>query len=206
MTSSTDPRVAAYLRQLDHALSPLPWEQRHELFTDISAHIDSELAARPADRRAVDDVLSRLGDPQVIAAAAGAPPPPPPARGRAMEIAAVVLVAIGGFVIPFIGWVIGIALLWASRRFTPRDKLIGTLVPPLGFFAPILLAFVAGTSASSVQVCATSAGGAAPALAARCSVTTGGGSGAGWLVAVAVLAAAALYTVVRLSRRVARMT
>ena len=30
-------------------------------------------------------------------------------------------------VIPFLGWVAGVVLVWVSRRWTTRDKLIGTL-------------------------------------------------------------------------------
>ena len=29
--------------------------------------------------------------------------------------------------IPFLGWVVGVVLLWISRLWTTRDKLIGTL-------------------------------------------------------------------------------
>ena len=30
-------------------------------------------------------------------------------------------------VIPFAGWVVGVVLIWLSRLWTTRDKLIGTL-------------------------------------------------------------------------------
>jgi hypothetical protein len=30
-------------------------------------------------------------------------------------------------VIPFLGWLVGVVLVWMSRRWATRDKLIGTL-------------------------------------------------------------------------------
>jgi hypothetical protein len=30
-------------------------------------------------------------------------------------------------VIPFLGWIVGVVLVWLSRLWTPRDKLIATL-------------------------------------------------------------------------------
>jgi hypothetical protein len=43
----------------------------------------------------------------------------------------VFLLAVGGL-FPFLGWILGVVLLWNGPRWTRRDRLIGTLVPPLG--------------------------------------------------------------------------
>ncbi|HET6817338.1 MAG TPA: hypothetical protein VFH66_08970 [Mycobacteriales bacterium] len=220
MTTPIDPRVEAYLRQLNFALSPLPWDQRNEIFTDISDHIARELTAVGGEPTAVDDVLRRVGDPHAIAQEAGAPPlpmPVPPRTGRGLEIAAVLLISAGSIFVPLLGWLVGVVLLWVSRRFTRADKLIGTLLPPFGFFAPFVLAFMPLSSGSSTA-CVTplQVGSAQPAgnggatavglPAAHCTTVTHGiGAGTG-LAILLVLVVAAIYTVVRLSRRVAHMT
>src|SRR4051794_23701052 len=153
MTTPINPQVEAYLRQLDFALSTLPWDQRNEIFTDISEHIHRELAAAGDDPDSVGAVLQRVGDPHVIAQEAGAAPAAPPMpqrpRSRGLEITAVVLISAGSFLIPVVGWIVGVVLLWASSRFSRADKLVGTLVPPLGFFAPLFLLFFSAGSASS---------------------------------------------------------
>ena len=206
MTTPVNPQVDAYLRQLDFALSTLPWDQRSEIFSDISEHIQRELAGAGDNPDVVAAVLERVGDPRAIAQEAGAPPPVPPMppreRGRGLEIAAVILISAGSFLIPVIGWIVGVALLWASSRFSRVDKLIGTLVPPLGFFAPLFLAVTAssGGSASCVQQVVPDG------TATRCAVSSSGGLPAPVGVAILlVLFGAAIYTTVRLSRRVARM-
>lgn len=204
MTTPIDPRVEAYLRQLDFALSPLPWEQRNEIFTDITEHIDRELAATGGNPDAVDDVLRRVGDPHVIAVEAGAPPAPvvPAARvGRGLEIAAIVLLSAGSIFVPVLGWIVGVVLLWSSRRFSRADKLIGTLVPPLGFFAPFFLLFAPHSHGPTACVTSAVAGGSST------TCTVGASSTPVFIpiIVVAVLVGAAIYTLVRLSRRVARM-
>ena len=50
-------------------------------------------------------------------------------EARAYSIVASVLVMIGGLLVPFIGWMVGIAMVWASRAWTKRQKWIATLVP-----------------------------------------------------------------------------
>jgi len=207
MTTPINPQVEAYLRQLDFALSSLPWDQRNEIFTDISEHINRGLAAAGDDPAAVDAVLQRVGDPHAIAEEAGAPPvsppTPPPSRGRGLEIAAIVLISAGSFLIPVVGWIVGVVLLWASSRFTRADKLVGTLMPPLGFFAPLFLAFAAPSGGRSSCVGQVVPGG----TVSKCEVSSSGGVPAAVGVAILLtLLGAAIYTVLRLSRRVARMT
>ncbi len=69
---------------------------------------------------AARNLLTR-SDPEDVAAAAGARPPvADPARVGTMEIVTVILLLIGGIVIPVIGWVAGVVLLWASPRLADR--------------------------------------------------------------------------------------
>jgi hypothetical protein len=68
----------------------------------------------------------------------------------------VLFLLLGGIVIPFLGWAVGVVLLWLSPRWTTRDKLLGTLVWPGGLLAPALLLVAgaaAGLLATSVTTC-----------------------------------------------------
>ena len=89
----------------------------------------------------------RLGPPEAIAAAAQ---PIARAPGTGRETAALFFLTIGSILLPIVGWVIGLLLLWASPRWTARQKYLGTLVPPGGwlFFAWVGLA---GTGTSCVS-------------------------------------------------------
>ena len=216
MTTPIDPRVEAYLRQLDFALSPLPWEQRNEIFTDISEHIEREIATTGGNPAAIEEVLRRVGDPHAIAVEAGAPPAPMPAprAGRGLEITSVILISAGSFLIPVLGWIVGVALLWASRRFSRADKLIGTLVPPFGFFAPFFLVFAVGAGSSSSGPCVSQVVGGTPGSNSSRSVhftnctavhASHGLPAVAGIAIVLTLFAAAIYTVIRLSRRISRM-
>jgi len=126
----TPPNVAAYLRELDAALSTAPAEVRAEIVAGIEEELVGLDAATAATR------IDELGDPVFIAAeATGATTPDSPTRTTpgGYSILTVVLLIIGGFVVPVIGWIVGAVLLVASSAWTRRDKLIGTLVPALTF-------------------------------------------------------------------------
>ena len=135
-----DQLAAAYLRRLRRAAWTMPRASRRELLDQITAHIAE---ARAAGAMPLQRVLDDLGDPKDIAA-----------TGRVMrrlgvrEVAAVVLLLIGGFIF-VAGWVAGVILLWASPRWRWPDKLLGTLVWPFGY-AGVLYGLLAGafTSAS----------------------------------------------------------
>ena len=51
-----------------------------------------------------------------------------PARWGGLEIAAVLLLAFGGFVIPFIGPIAGLACAWMSQAWTTTEKWIATAI------------------------------------------------------------------------------
>lgn len=68
-------------------------------------------------------------------------PPAASASGlSAMEIAAVVLLLVGGF-LAGIGWIVGVVLLWISPRWRLRDKLLGTLIWPGGLVGALIVLF-----------------------------------------------------------------
>jgi hypothetical protein len=52
-------------------------------------------------------------------------------RGTGLELAAVLMLTLGSF-LPVVGWLVGVVLLWCSTRWRVREKLLGTLVVPLG--------------------------------------------------------------------------
>ncbi len=72
-------------------------------------------------------MTSAGGDGALARSAAAGPRP----HAGAREWSAVALLLFGGL-IGFLGWLVGLALLWTSRVWTLRDKLIGTLVVPGG--------------------------------------------------------------------------
>ncbi|HVM26173.1 MAG TPA: hypothetical protein VM433_00690 [Mycobacteriales bacterium] len=162
MTATTTERlVADYLARLEAAAAALPPDRRAELLEEIGGHIDGARAAgAAADEAAVRTLLDRLGPPEVIVAAAAdddpaaasspAPVLRPPSPSH--ELAAVLFLTAGSFV-PVLGWLVGAVLLWTSRRWSTGEKLLGTLVVPLG---PGGL-FLAGAVLPLGQVCAVSA-------------------------------------------------
>jgi len=158
-----DEVVADYLARLDQAAQVLSPDRRTELVDEIRDHITQARASGAAgDEAAVRTLLDRLGDPDEIVAAARegdpvVPPAPPipqawPTRRPSigLEIAAVLMLTIGS-IIPLVGWLIGVVLLWSSRRWTVVEKLMGTLIVPGGPLAIALLAVVAPG-----QVCSSS--------------------------------------------------
>jgi uncharacterized membrane protein len=147
--TATDELIEDYLGRLETAARTLPSAQRAELLAEIKAHIEITLSQeRHQDEATVRTVLDRLGTPEDIVREAGAEVEPSPhaaATGRrgvgAFELVAVILLLIGGIVLPVLGWVIGVVLLWASARWTTLDKLIGTLIFPGGLAVAVWFFF-----------------------------------------------------------------
>jgi uncharacterized membrane protein len=127
MTTKVDSLVDRYLEDLEAELADLPANRRRELLDEVGEHIGAARAALDTETEAaVRTVLERLGDPADIAAEArerfGIPVPA--ARQASPRLEAIALVLL---VIPVLGWVVGVVLIWVSRLWTIRDKLIGTL-------------------------------------------------------------------------------
>ena len=145
MTSPTlHPLAAAYLTRLRTASRDLPSPRRDELVAEIEDHLAEVIPPDATDAQALTE-LDRLGEPAEIVEAeqpeaewpapAAAPARPattePPPRRGAQEWAAIVLLLVGGLALG-VGWFIGVLMLWTSRAWTLRDKLIGTLIVPGG--------------------------------------------------------------------------
>jgi len=115
-------------------LRDLPADRRR----DIAGHIAEARAELPAESEAeIRTLLDRIGPPSVIAAderlRLG---PKRPAHTR--EVVAIVLLLAGGSLF-LVGWLVGVALLWASDAWSVRDKLIGTLIVPGGLSGAFII-------------------------------------------------------------------
>jgi hypothetical protein len=146
-TVHAEPLVEDYLRRLDAASQALPHARRAELVGEIRAHIEEALGARDADEAAVRNVLERLGTPEEIVAAETDGLAEPAAPGGRETLALVVL-GLGGVLLPVVGWLTGLILVLLSRAWTAREKLLAALVPPvITLGAGILLAVAAAAPA-----------------------------------------------------------
>jgi uncharacterized membrane protein len=194
MTTTLHPLADDYLERLRNAARSLPRGRRDDLVADIESHL-AESAPAGAPEAEVRTALDRLGDPDQIVAAERDDDEPEERRGR-LEWTAIILLLVGGVVIPFVGWIVGAVLLWVSQAWTLRDKLIGTLVLPGGLLAAIIV--VAKLAVGSVQVCRS------PGVNGAAQTCSGGVSEAHRLLLLAVFVAAVVLpfvTAVYLARR-----
>lgn len=118
--------ATTYLLRLSDALADVPRDVRTEIVAGVREELDG-LSEKDAAAR-----IRELGDPEFIAAAAREEIPPRPSENRALSVTAGILVMIGGAVVPFLGWVAGIVMMWMSRLWTRRQKWIATLAPVAG--------------------------------------------------------------------------
>ena len=134
----TDHLIDDYLGRLEHAAAHMQRARRTELVAEIRGHIETALAKEPANgEAAVRNVLNRLGPPEEIVEAAERPPGG--RRAGMLEILALL-----ALIVPVIGWMIGTILVFASRVWCGRDKLIGALLLLLPILA-LSVAFIAAT-------------------------------------------------------------
>jgi hypothetical protein len=202
VTDSTDALVERYLERLHTELADVPPSRRDEIVEQISEHIAAGRAELPTGSESeVRSLLERLGDPAVIAEEAGERRERPAPQRRWLEVLALVLLLVGGVILPVVGWFVGVVLLWVSTVWSTRDKLIGTLVFPGG----LLPAFAVGFLAGDAESCG---GEIDPRTGAVLSETcTGGTSTGGQVVAIAVfvvLLVGPILTTAYLARRMKR--
>ncbi|WP_286301134.1 HAAS signaling domain-containing protein [Microbacterium suwonense] len=117
MTTASD-----YLARLDAALREVP----HGIAADIRAGIAEELSSLDPD--AAEARIAQLGDPAVIAReamdaggyapaatpASATPATVPTTSTRGFAIIAALSLSVGAFVVPVVGWFVGVALVLAS--------------------------------------------------------------------------------------------
>lgn len=142
-TTTLHPLAADYLDRIDRAARRLPRGERRELVEEISAHLHEATSPDMPDAEALT-VLDRLGDPDEIVEAQLPEVTRRPDRRGTHEWAAIFLLLFGGFIFVF-GWLAGVILLWSSRAWDTRDKVIGTLIVPGGLASALIVGFLTGT-------------------------------------------------------------
>jgi hypothetical protein len=141
---SLHPLAEDYLERLQHAGRDLPPARLRELSADIEDYLSEAIAPGASDREALH-ALERLGSPgEIIEAEQPAVDGPADRRGW-REWTAVILLPLGGFVFG-VGWLVGLVLLWSSRLWTTRDKLVGTLIVPGGIATVVVVLWLTGTA------------------------------------------------------------
>lgn len=143
MNTTLHPLAEDYFHRLYQAAWSLPGPDRTELLAEIRAHLEVGLAPGSTDAD-VRNLLDELGAPEDIVAAAQTAPEGSQPTGAArpaplaaespwgpMEILAVVGLTVGAFVLPIIGPVVGLVLVWGSARWTSREKWVATILTVL---------------------------------------------------------------------------
>ena len=194
-TDTLHPLAADYLQRLRDAGRDLPPGRLRELLAEIEAHLTEAIEPTASDAQALT-VLDKLGEPETIIADETPRPDELPERRTTTKWAAIGLLLFGGFVFA-VGWLAGVILLWSSRAWTTRDKLIGTLVITGGLASSVLLGLLA-IGAPNKKICRVTPGGVQ-----HCTNVAGQGDAASALgVAVfALLVLAPIATSIYLARR-----
>ncbi len=207
---AADRAVTEYLARLDDLARRLPDAPRAELVGAITEHIgDARARGGPLDEAATRTMLDRLGDPAEIVAAAAAEQPGTDAEtaraasaagahgrgsGTGLEIAAVVLLTAGSLV-PLLGWMVGIVLVWCSRRWRLSEKLLATLVFPGGAGLAVQVGLF-GLWGDATVTCTSESTSATVGTVTPPEVCTGAGAGLPTAVPVVAFAVAVLAPLV----------
>jgi uncharacterized membrane protein len=162
MSTTPDKLAERYLKHLEVELDDLPRDRRREIVDEIEGHIAEARAGHEDETEAdVRNILEGLGDPADIAADARERFQVTPTSAAApykpgwIEVGALVMLLVGGLIVPIVGWFIGVVLLWVSNAWNVRDKVIGTVFVPGGLGLSIFLLFaslsVAGGGSSDTN-------------------------------------------------------
>ena len=140
--------TTAYLAELERALGDLP----RTVAGDILDGVREELGA--LDDAAARERIAELGDPHAIAAAASEELPRSTPVGMQGDptwytVLTILLVGVGAYAVPVVGWIVGIGFLWNSRTWTRRDKVVGTVILPIVALLALGITAVAGLATAT---------------------------------------------------------
>lgn len=133
--------VDDYIKRLERSMRDVPASRRNEIVAEIREHLHETLAHLPPDATEADvrNAIESVGEPDDIASEARDRLGIRPVQARWTDTAAVILLPIGGVILPFFGWVIGLIFLWMSSVWTTKEKILGTLIVPGGLLPVLLL-------------------------------------------------------------------
>ncbi|WP_157981537.1 HAAS signaling domain-containing protein [Protaetiibacter intestinalis] len=176
----------SYLAALQRELADVDRATRDELVRGIREELDGLGDAEAAER------LRELGDPAFVAASARSEARQVVAEPQKQDAAwysvvTVLLGSIGGFVVPVIGWLVGLVMLWMSSTWQLRHKVVGTLLTLAGPGGLLLFTLPAYTV---TEVTVSDASGFGKVPGANPLVPAGATTPWGAIVAAAVLALA----------------
>ena len=122
--NSSSPVVTTYLTRLESALAPAPADLRAEIVSGVREELDGLDADAAAAR------IGELGDPALIAAEAiDGLPAPAAAKPSSVYLGfTLALLVVGGYLLPFVGWLAGLALIIGSPVWTRRVKRIAVSI------------------------------------------------------------------------------
>lgn len=199
-TSTLHSLATAYLQQVRREGRDLPGDRLAELLIDLEEHLSAAIPADASDQNA-REVLDRLGDPREIVAAER-PELIAPAERRSTREWMAIFLLLFGFIAAGVGWVVGVVLLWRSRAWTTRDKLIGTLVLPGGLFSTVVLLLLAlGRPHKEICTHRGTGGTHYGPSAVHCTSVPGGGPSTLASIALVLLALTPIVTAFYLARR-----
>ena len=145
---SSDRLVSEYLSRLHAAAWVLPADRRTALVDGARRRLYEEIGD-DADAARTRAAIDSLGPPEdAVRREAETLGPTVPVAPRPLsvwgsrEVAAVLLLAIGGLALPIVGPVVGLALAWMSDRWTTTERLVATLLAVV----PLVLIAVASTA------------------------------------------------------------
>jgi uncharacterized membrane protein len=131
MTSEAESLIQRYLRDLETGLRGLPAGSRRQFIDEVRGRIDRARAGLDGETAqtgaGLREVLRGIGDPADLAAEARERYEVREAgsvRGESRRFEVIALVLL---MIPFAGWATGVVLVWMSRVWSTRDKVIATV-------------------------------------------------------------------------------
>lgn len=172
MKVEADPIIQRYLTRLREELRSLPPSQGNEIVEEVAGHIEEALNELTDPSEAdVRRVLDEVGDPHEIASEAASRLGVERGKPSWADYVALVLLPIGGILVPIIGWIAGVILLWMSAVWRRGEKLVGTFVLPGGLMLPFWMTFMGRVAPIS---CVTLTDGAGRVLEESCTQVQGG--------------------------------